>query len=35
VRQRFPHFSLEQFGSVLRDASQREKLIAALRQAGL
>ncbi len=35
VRQRFPHFSPEEFGSLLRDPGQREKLAAALKKAGL
>jgi class 3 adenylate cyclase/TolB-like protein/Flp pilus assembly protein TadD len=35
VRQRFPHFSAEEFGSLLRDPSQREKLAGALKKAGL
>ncbi len=35
VRQRFPAFSPEQFGSLLRDPSQREKLALALKKAGL
>jgi len=35
VRQRFPHFSPEEFGSLLRDPSQREKLAGALKKAGL
>ena len=35
VRQRFPHFSPEQFGSLLRDPDQREKLAGALKKAGL
>lgn len=34
VRQRFPHFSPEEFGSLLRDPSQREKLAGALKKAG-
>jgi class 3 adenylate cyclase/TolB-like protein len=35
VRQRFPHFSSEEFGSLLRDPNQREKLTGALKKAGL
>jgi adenylate cyclase len=35
VRQRFPHFSLEAFGSLLRDQKLREKLAGALKKAGL
>jgi TolB-like protein len=35
VRQRFPGFSSEEFGSLLRDPSQREKLARALKKAGL
>jgi hypothetical protein len=35
VRQRFPHFSPEEFGSLLRDPKQREKLAVALKKAGL
>jgi tetratricopeptide (TPR) repeat protein len=36
VRQRFPHFSSQgEFGSRLRDPSQREKLTRTLKQAGL
>ena len=35
VRQRFPHFSPEEFGSLLRDPKQREKLAGALKKAGL
>ncbi|MGC2203035.1 MAG: adenylate/guanylate cyclase domain-containing protein [Stellaceae bacterium] len=35
VRQRFPAFSPEQFGSLLRDPSQREKLAQTLKKAGL
>jgi tetratricopeptide (TPR) repeat protein len=34
VRQHFPGFSSEEFGSLLRDASQREKLARALKKAG-
>ncbi len=35
VHQRFPTFSREQFGSALRDPSQRAKLDRALEKAGL
>jgi class 3 adenylate cyclase/TolB-like protein len=35
VRQRFPGFSSREFGSLLRDASQREKLARSLKKAGL
>jgi tetratricopeptide (TPR) repeat protein len=35
VRQRFPGFSTEKFGSLLRDPSQREKLASSLKKAGL
>ena len=35
VRKRFPHFSPEEFGSLLRDPGQREKLAGALKKAGL
>ena len=35
VRQRFPGFSREAFGSLMRDPSQREKLRLALKRAGL
>jgi TolB-like protein len=35
VRQRFPGFSSEEFGSLIRDASQREKLARSLKKAGL
>ena len=35
VRNRFPFFSRERFGTLLREASQREKLSAMLKKAGL
>jgi class 3 adenylate cyclase/TolB-like protein/cytochrome c-type biogenesis protein CcmH/NrfG len=35
VRQRFPGFSREAFGSLMRDPNQREKLRLALKKAGL
>ncbi len=35
VRQRFPGFSSKEFGSLLRDPNQREKLARALKKAGL
>jgi adenylate cyclase len=35
VRQRFPGFSSQEFGSLFRDASQREKLARSLKKAGL
>jgi TolB-like protein/cytochrome c-type biogenesis protein CcmH/NrfG len=35
VRQRFPGFSRDEFGSLLRDPNQREKLARALKKAGL
>jgi class 3 adenylate cyclase/TolB-like protein len=35
VRQRFPGFSFQEFGSLLRDPSQREKLARSLKKAGL
>jgi adenylate cyclase len=35
LRRRFPNFSPEEFGSLLRDPTQREKLAAALKKAGL
>ena len=35
VRKRFPRFSPEEFGSLLRDPGQREKLGSALKKAGL
>jgi TolB-like protein/Flp pilus assembly protein TadD len=35
VRQRFPGFSSQEFGALLRDASQREKLARSLKKAGL
>jgi adenylate cyclase len=35
VRERFPTFSSREFGSLLRDPAQREKLASALKQAGL
>ena len=35
VRQRFPTFSRDQFGALLRDPSQRAKLAQALKKAGL
>ena len=35
VHRRFPNFSSEEFGSLLRDSSQREKLATALKKAGL
>jgi class 3 adenylate cyclase/TolB-like protein/cytochrome c-type biogenesis protein CcmH/NrfG len=35
VRNRFPLFSRERFGTLLREASQREKLSAMLKKAGL
>jgi len=35
VRRRFPRFSPEEFGSLLRDPDQREKLAGALKKAGL
>ena len=35
VRQRFPGFSSEAFGSLLRDPSQRERLARSLKKAGL
>jgi adenylate cyclase len=35
VHQRFPRFSPEEFGSLLRDPSQREKIANALKKAGL
>ncbi len=35
VRQRYPTFSREEFGSLLRDQSQRQKLALALEKAGL
>ena len=35
IRQRFPAFSSTEFGSLLRDASLRDKLAGALRKAGL
>ncbi len=35
VRRRFPNFSPEEFGSLLRDPNQREKLATALKKAGL
>jgi hypothetical protein len=35
VRQRYPIFSRDRFGSALRDPSQREKLARALKKAGL
>ena len=34
VRNRFPLFSRERFGTLLREASQREKLSAMLKKAG-
>jgi len=35
VRRRFPNFSPQEFGSLLRDPGQREKLSGALKKAGL
>ena len=35
VRQKFPNFSPEEFGSLLRDPTQREKLAGDLKKAGL
>jgi class 3 adenylate cyclase/TolB-like protein/Flp pilus assembly protein TadD len=35
VRERFPGFSSQEFGALLRDASQREKLARSLKKAGL
>jgi len=35
VHRRFPNFLPEEFGSLLRDPSQREKLATALKKAGL
>jgi adenylate cyclase len=35
VRERFPWFTREEFGSLLRDSSQREKLSTMLKKAGL
>ena len=35
VRERFPWFTREEFGSLLRDSSQREKLSTMLKKSGL
>jgi hypothetical protein len=35
IRERFPTFSRDEFGSLLRDPAARERLSAALKSAGL